>query len=41
VNTKYFVKRNIDFSKPVNVLMYPYGGFVIKTLLKGENSDAK
>jgi hypothetical protein len=41
VNTKYFIKRKIDFSKPVNVLMYPYGGFVIKTLLKEENSDAK
>jgi hypothetical protein len=39
VSTKYFIKRGINFSRPVNVTMYPYGGFVIKTLLGGENPD--
>jgi hypothetical protein len=39
VNTKYFIKRGVDFSKPVNLLMHPYGGFVIKTLLAGEKPD--
>jgi alpha-glucosidase len=39
VNTKYFIKRGVDFSNPVDIVMYPYGGFVIKTLLKGEKPD--
>ncbi len=28
-----FVKREVDFSKPITLTMQPYGGFVIKTLL--------
>jgi hypothetical protein len=39
VSTKHFIKRGINFSSPVNVTMYPYGGFVIKTLLAGEEPD--
>jgi len=38
-NTKDFIKRGVDFSTPITIEMYPYGGFVIKTLLKGENSN--
>jgi alpha-glucosidase len=38
-NTKDFIKKGVDFSKPIKLDMYPYGGFVIKTLLKGEKSD--
>ncbi|MFO7447382.1 MAG: glycoside hydrolase family 97 catalytic domain-containing protein [Ignavibacteriaceae bacterium] len=30
-NKKEFVKRDIDFSKPFDVTIYPDGGFVIKT----------
>ena len=33
-NAKSFVKRDIDFSNPINITMQPYGGFVIKTLSK-------
>ena len=29
-NEKDFVKRDIDFSKPINITMQPHGGFVIK-----------
>lgn len=29
-NAKSFIKRNIDFSKPVKVTMHPYGGFVVR-----------
>jgi len=29
--SKDFVKRNINFSKAVNITMFPFGGFVIKT----------
>jgi hypothetical protein len=39
VSTKYFIKRGINLSSPLNVTMYPYGGFVIKTLLAGEEPD--
>jgi alpha-glucosidase len=39
VSTKYFIKRGVDFSMPFDILMYPYGGFVIKTLLEGEEPD--
>jgi hypothetical protein len=39
LNTTYLIKRGIDFSSSVNITMYPYGGFVIKTLLEGENPD--
>jgi hypothetical protein len=41
VDTKFFMKRGIDFSKPVTITMHPYGGFVIKTLLNGEMPDPK
>ena len=33
-NAKSFVKGDIDFSKPINITMQPYGGFVIKALSK-------
>ena len=33
-DVKEFIKRDIDFSTPVNITMHPYGGFVIETLLK-------
>ena len=39
-NAKDFIKRNINFSTPVTITMHPYGGFVIKTLIKGEKSDS-
>jgi len=39
VNTKYPVKRGIDFSSQLKIKMYPYGGFVIKTLLPGEEKE--
>lgn len=31
-NKKDFVKKDIDFSKPINITMYPNGGFLIKTM---------
>lgn len=31
-NAKDFVKKDIDFSGPINITMQAYGGFVIKTL---------
>lgn len=31
---KDFIKKDIDFTKPLNIKMLPYGGFVIKTLQK-------
>ena len=30
-STKNFIEKNIDLSKPVEIQMNPYGGFVIKT----------
>jgi alpha-glucosidase len=38
-STKNFIMRDVDFSKSIKLDMCPYGGFVIKTLLKGEKSD--
>jgi alpha-glucosidase len=29
VNTQFLIERNIDLSSPVDITMYPYGGFVI------------
>jgi len=31
---KNFVKKNVQLSKPINITLQPYGGFVIKTLSK-------
>jgi alpha-glucosidase len=31
-NKKDFIKKDVDFSKPINITMNPYGGFVIKTI---------
>jgi hypothetical protein len=31
-NAKDFVKKGVDFLKPIKLDMCPYGGFVIKTL---------
>jgi alpha-glucosidase len=39
VDTKFFMKRGINVSKPVTITMHPYGGFVIKTLLNDELAD--
>jgi type IV secretory pathway ATPase VirB11/archaellum biosynthesis ATPase len=39
-NAKDFIKREINFSTPVNITMHPYGGFVIKTPLKREKSNS-
>ncbi len=33
-NTKDLIKREINFSVPINITMPPYSGFVIKTLLQ-------
>ena len=33
-DAKNFIKRDIDFSIPVDITMHPYGGFIIKTLSK-------
>ena len=33
-NARNFIKKDIDFSNPLNITMQPYGGFVIKTLSK-------
>ena len=33
-NAKNFIKKDIDFSLPLNITMHPYGGFVIIALLK-------
>ena len=30
-NAKNFVKKDVDFSKFINIIMQPHGGFVIKT----------
>ena len=38
-DAKEFIKRGVDFSKPIKLNMYPYGGFVIKTLREIEKSD--
>jgi hypothetical protein len=34
--SKDFTQKDVNFSKPIKLEMNPYGGFVIKTLLKGE-----
>ena len=39
VSTDYFIKRGVNFSEPFDIKMYPHGGFVIKTLLEGEEPD--
>ena len=33
IDNKNLINRSIDFSKSVDIKMYPYGGFVIKTIL--------
>jgi len=38
-NAKDFINTGVDFSKPIKLDIYPFGGFVIKTILKGEKSD--
>jgi alpha-glucosidase len=39
ISKKHLIKRGIDFSKPVDILLYPNGGFVIKTLMNDEAAD--
>ena len=34
IDIKDFIKRDVDFSKPITIDMYPYGGFVMKTKSK-------
>jgi hypothetical protein len=38
-HTKDLIKKEIDLTSPVLIIMQPYGGFVIKTSSKGEKSD--
>ena len=33
VGVKDFIKSDVDFSAPIKITMYPYGGFVIKTIV--------
>jgi len=33
VDTKNFIKSYVDLSTPITITMYPYGGFVIKTIV--------
>ncbi|MFC1569322.1 glycoside hydrolase family 97 catalytic domain-containing protein [bacterium] len=35
-----FIKRSVDFSVPINITMFPYGGFVIKTISVGDKQNA-
>lgn len=39
-DTQHMIKRGVDLSKDISITMHPYGGFVIKTLLNGESTDA-
>jgi hypothetical protein len=41
ISSDELIKSNIDFSKPVNITMRPYGGFVIKTLSAEEKAGAR
>jgi len=38
-HAKDLIKKEIDLTSPVRIIMQPYGGFVIKTLSKGEKFD--
>ena len=38
--TKDFTKRSVDFSTPINITMYPFGGFVIKTIVPEDKAGA-
>jgi len=38
-DSKDFIKRNIDLSETSNITMHPYGGFVIKTMLKDKKTE--
>jgi alpha-glucosidase len=37
---KNLIKTNVDFSSPIKITMYPYDGFVIKTLTSEEKAGA-
>ena len=39
-DTKYIIRKEIDLLQPVKIKMYPFGGFVIKTLPDTENRDS-
>jgi alpha-glucosidase len=41
VGAKDFTKKSVDFSTPINITMYPYGGFVINTILSEDKPDTK
>jgi hypothetical protein len=40
VGVKDFIKSDVDFSAPIKITMYPYGGFVIKTLTSEDKAGA-
>ncbi|WP_340110937.1 glycoside hydrolase family 97 catalytic domain-containing protein [Maribellus mangrovi] len=39
IKTYRIIKRGVDFSEPFDVKLYPYGGFVIKTILDSSEID--
>ena len=39
--TNDFIKTDVDFSAPIKIIMHPYGGFVIKTILPEDKPDAQ
>ncbi|RPI02579.1 MAG: glycoside hydrolase family 97 protein, partial [Ignavibacteriae bacterium] len=41
VDTKDFIKTDVDFSTSIKVTMHPYGGFVMKTILPEDKPDVK
>jgi alpha-glucosidase len=40
VGVNDFIKNDVDFSAPIKITMYPYGGFVIKTLASENKAGA-
>jgi alpha-glucosidase len=40
IGTKDFIKSDVDFSAPIKITMYPYGGFVIKIILPEDKPGA-
>jgi len=39
VGAKDFSESDVDFLVSIKITMYPYGGFVIKTILEGDKND--
>jgi alpha-glucosidase len=40
VGVKDFIRSDVDFLAPIKITMYPYGGFVIKTLASKDKAGA-